>query len=49
MGSGGEAKVVIQGGYITVNGEVETRRKRKLVEGDVVGNEDDRWTVSDLT
>ncbi len=49
VGSGGEAKVVIQGGYITVNGKVETRRKRKLVEGDVVGHEDDRWTVSDLT
>ena len=49
VGSGGEAKVVIQGGYITVNGEVETRRKRKLIEGDVVGHEDDTWVVSDLT
>lgn len=46
VGSGGEAKVLIQGGYITVNGEVETRRKRKLVEGDVVGHEEDSWTVS---
>jgi ribosome-associated protein len=41
VGSGGEAKVVIQGGEVRVNGEVETRRGRKLREGDVVelGNE----------
>ncbi len=34
--SGGQAKVVIQGGYVKVNGEVETRRGRKLRQGDVV-------------
>lgn len=32
---GFEAKEVIQGGRVTVNGEVETRRGRKLVEGDI--------------
>ena len=31
---GSEAKEYIQGGQVTVNGEVETRRGRKLVEGD---------------
>jgi ribosome-associated protein len=36
VGSGGEAKVVIQAGEVRVNGEVETRRGRKLEEGDVV-------------
>ena len=36
VGSGGEAKVLIQGGEVRVNGEVETRRGRKLEEGDVV-------------
>jgi ribosome-associated protein len=36
VGSGGEAKVVIQAGEVLVNGEVETRRGRKLEEGDVV-------------
>ena len=36
VGSGGEAKVLIQGGVVRVNGEVETRRGRKLKEGDVV-------------
>jgi len=36
VGSGGEAKVVIQAGEVQVNGEVETRRGRKLEEGDVI-------------
>lgn len=36
VGSGGEAKVLIQDGEVTVNGEVETRRGRKLEAGDVV-------------
>lgn len=36
VGSGGEAKILIQEGFVTVNGEVETRRGRKLVSGDVV-------------
>ena len=34
--SGGEAKVLIQGGEVRVNGEVETRRGRRLRAGDVV-------------
>ena len=34
--TGGEAKLLIQGGDVLVNGEVETRRKRKLVEGDTI-------------
>jgi len=34
--SGGEAKHLIQAGEVLVNGEVETRRGRKLYAGDVV-------------
>jgi ribosome-associated protein len=34
--TGGEAKLLIQGGDVTVNGVLETRRRRKLVPGDVV-------------
>ena len=34
VGSGVEAKVLIQDGMVSVNGEVETRRGRKLVVGD---------------
>ena len=36
VGTGGEAKILIQGGEVRVNGEIETRRGRKLHEGDVV-------------
>ena len=35
--SGGEAKLLIGDGQVTVNGEVETRRRRKMVDGDVIG------------
>lgn len=34
--TGGEAKALIQGGEVLVNGQVETRRGRQLQEGDVV-------------
>jgi ribosome-associated protein len=36
VGSGGEAKILIQEGEVTVNGEVELRRGRKLRSGDRV-------------
>ncbi|MEO0542009.1 MAG: RNA-binding S4 domain-containing protein, partial [Cyanobacteria bacterium P01_A01_bin.105] len=34
--TGGHAKVLIQSGQVEVNGELETRRGRKLVSGDQV-------------
>lgn len=34
--TGGQAKLMIQGGEIQVNGEPEIRRRRKLVVGDIV-------------
>ncbi len=34
--SGAEAKPVIAAGVVRVNGDVETRRGRQLVQGDVV-------------
>jgi len=34
--TGGVAKLMIQGGEVKVNGATETRRGRKLVEGDSV-------------
>jgi ribosome-associated protein len=45
VGSGGEAKVLIQAGEVLVNGEVETRRGRKLVTGDVVEVGDERLEI----
>ncbi len=36
VATGGEAKLLIGDGQVTVNGEVETRRRRKIVDGDVI-------------
>jgi ribosome-associated protein len=41
--SGGRAKLLIQSGEVQVNGEVETRRRKKLVVGDVVEIEGARY------
>ena len=35
--TGGEAKLLIGDGQITVNGDVETRRRRKMLSGDIIG------------
>ncbi len=43
--TGGEAKILIQDGQVTVNGSVETRRGRKLVAGDTVELADQVYTV----
>ncbi|GAB6142669.1 hypothetical protein JCM12294_01060 [Desulfocicer niacini] len=34
--SGGEAKYVITEGLVMVNGEVETRKRKKIFAGDIV-------------
>jgi ribosome-associated protein len=36
VSTGGQAKLVIQGGEVQLNGVVETRRKKKLKTGDKV-------------
>lgn len=36
VGSGVDAKMLIQGGQVEVNGEVEYQRGKKLHEGDVI-------------
>ena len=36
VSSGGEAKMLIISGQISVNGEIEKRRGRKLNRGDIV-------------
>ena len=46
VGSGGEAKVLIQEGDVKVNGEVCTMRGRKIRPGDVVGFEGGTYTVA---
>ena len=34
--SGGEAKFVIAEGLVRVNGEVETRKRKKIISGDII-------------
>lgn len=34
--TGGEAKFRVQGGEVRLNGEIETRRRKKLRRGDIV-------------
>jgi len=36
VASGGEAKTVIANGKVLVNGEVETRKRRKIINGDLI-------------
>jgi len=36
VNSGGEAKYVIAEGQVTVNGEIETRKRKKIFSGDIV-------------
>ncbi|MFP4007338.1 MAG: RNA-binding S4 domain-containing protein [Spirulinaceae cyanobacterium] len=43
--TGGQAKIMIQGGEVLVNGEVEVRRGKKLVTGDRVTVGDRDYTV----
>ncbi len=43
--SGGEAKGLISEGLIRVNGEVETRKRRKIVARDTVEYDGGRITV----
>lgn len=45
VGTGGQAKLLIQDGQVLVNGEVETRRRRQLRNGDVVQLDDRQLTV----
>ncbi|QDT91387.1 RNA-binding S4 domain-containing protein [Gimesia algae] len=45
VGTGGHAKVVIQGGEVTVNGVVETRRRKQLSPGDIVAYAGEEWCV----
>jgi ribosome-associated protein len=43
--TGGEAKLLIQDGQVKVNGQLETRRGRKLVKGDRVYTMGETYTV----
>lgn len=46
--SGGEAKVLIRSGEVSVNGEMELRRGRKLYNQDIVTVDEVSFTVQIL-
>lgn len=46
VSTGGEAKLIISQGSVKVNGEVETRRSRKLKISDVVEFEGKSYVVA---
>lgn len=43
--TGGQAKSLIQSGFVAVNGDTETRRGRQLKPGDIVTLEDESFEV----
>lgn len=45
--SGVEAKIVITDGEVTVNGQVETQRGKKLHGGDIVEFDDEQIKIED--
>ncbi len=47
VSSGGEAKIVIKEGLVSVNGEKCTMRKKKIYAGDVVLFDDNEIIISE--
>jgi ribosome-associated protein len=45
VSSGGEAKAAIDEGLVLVNDEVETRRRKKIMSGDIVEFAGERFSV----
>lgn len=45
VGSGVDAKMVIQDGHVKVNGQVEYQRGKKLYDGDVVEYHNDQIKI----
>jgi ribosome-associated protein len=43
--TGGEAKLLIGDGQVTVNGNIETRRRKKIIAGDVIEFRGERLQV----
>ncbi len=46
VGTGGEAKIIIQNGDVSVNGEICTMRGKKIRPGDIVAFDGEELTVS---
>ena len=46
IASGGEAKAMIENGQVLVNGEVETRKRKKIVSGETIEFMGEQFQVS---
>ena len=46
VSSGGEAKNLVAEGLVSVNGETETRKRKKIVSGDIIGFADEEFQIS---
>ncbi len=46
VASGGEAKFAVAEGHVRVNGEVETRKRKKIVCGDMVEFAGEKFLVA---
>jgi len=46
--TGGQAKLLIRAGEVFVNGQVETRNKRKLHRGDIVEYQGKKYVVESV-
>lgn len=44
--SGSEAKTLIAEGYVYVNGEIETRKRKKIMYGDIIGFNGEAFQVT---
>ena len=46
VSSGGEAKLVISNGLVSVNGTVETQKRKKIVSGDIIEFGSEKMQIS---
>jgi ribosome-associated protein len=43
--SGGEAKAVISDGEVLVNGVIETKKRKKIVAGDIIDFNEEKYQI----
>lgn len=46
VSGGGEAKLVISEGYVYLNGEVETRKRKKIYAGDLISVNENHFQIA---
>lgn len=46
VSGGGEAKLVISEGYVYLNGEVETRKRKKIYAGDLISFNENHFQIA---